>query len=439
LPQSRLVRIYIPAPVLALACILGGLPVSAQDKAVPTVEGYITVVRSFNDFDVNGTRVSTSPATHYGIIGGKSLSEDGGLHGALTVGAYVQIIGDVAGNSVEAREVLFAGDWNKKAEGFGVIDRVISSGSEPVFQADGYRIRIASATVTKFAGGLKGLAEVGPNTWVKYEGKRDKAGLLVATKITFVPARRGKVKPPPHPAALPGEESLIDADGNFLPLRTKVRMGDAGGECGWHRLPADPALQARVWRVGTSVVPAYQKQLGDDSPSKIHFRFYAVDEANIRSELGCNPGLVLVPKQVVERLRNDDQLAAVMADGVAYNLQSQFRRLTAEDWEILGAEVAGEVALANVPGGSFLGGEVGAGIASHVIEMEMQEQRGRIALTLMADAGYDPKQAPEAWRLLAPKKMPSDPRFLKYPSRAGYQLSFLRLEGEPPQPGQAAP
>jgi hypothetical protein len=90
-------------------------------------------------------------------------------------------------------------------------------------------------------------------------------------------------------------------------------MSDAGGICGWHRFPANIALQARVSRVGLSLVPAYQKQLADDSPSKIYFRFYAVDEASIRSDLSCNAGLILVPKQVVERLQNDDQLAALLA------------------------------------------------------------------------------------------------------------------------------
>jgi hypothetical protein len=63
----------------------------------------------------------------------------------------------------------------------------------------------------------------------------------------------------------------------------------------------------------------------------------------------------------------------------------------------------------------------------------MQEQAGRIALTLMADAGYDPQQAPEAWRLLASKKSPKDLSALQYPSRAEYQLGILRLDGEPAQ------
>jgi hypothetical protein len=58
----------------------------------------------------------------------------------------------------------------------------------------------------------------------------------------------------------------------------------------------------------------------------------------------------------------------------------------------------------------------------------MEEQRGRVALSLMEDAGYDPWQAPEAWRLLEPKKLPADLNSLKYPNRSGYQLGILNLQ-----------
>ena len=153
------------------------------------MEGYITAVRGFHDFDVNGTRVSTSAATRYGTIGGKALPEDGGLRGGRTTGTDVADHWRSTDISVNASEVLIHGDWNKKVEGFGVIDWVISTGPEPVFRADGYRIRITSATETKFAGGLNSLADVGTNTWVKYQGRRDKAGMLVATKAAFVSAK----------------------------------------------------------------------------------------------------------------------------------------------------------------------------------------------------------------------------------------------------------
>jgi hypothetical protein len=180
------------------------------------------------------------------------------------------------------------------------------------------------------------------------------------------------------------------------------------------------------------VIPEYQKQLPDDSPSKIHFRIYVVDEPSFREDLECVEGLILVPRQVVERLANEDQLAAIMANGVAYSIEMQSARLYTESLELWGVEAANYAAMSLVPGVS-LGGLVGGGIADREIVRHMREQAGRIALTLMTDAGYDPWQAPEAWRLLAPKKLPQDTSALKYPSRAGYQLGILKLEAEPPK------
>jgi hypothetical protein len=61
-----------------------------------------------------------------------------------------------------------------------------------------------------------------------------------------------------------------------------------------------------------------------------------------------------------------------------------------------------------------------------------------MALGFMADAGYDPWQAPEAWRLLAPKKLPANTSHLKYPSQAGYQLAILNLIYKKSAPTNAA-
>jgi hypothetical protein len=262
---------------------------------------------------VDGTPVTTTPATTYQLISSRGVQPADAQKDGLRLGVYVEVLGTIAGDKVSADSVLLLEDQDRKMEGFGVIEKVIATDPDLILQSDGYRIRIFTNTVTKFSGNLKTLADVGTNTWVKYEGKRDKAGVLVATQAAFVPARLRHVRPAPKPVVIPGQDGLIDANGNFLPLRPKVRMSDAGGICGWHRFPANIALQARVSRVGLSLVPAYQKQLADDSPSKIYFRFYAVDEASIRSDLSCNAGLILVPKQVVERLQNDDQLAALLA------------------------------------------------------------------------------------------------------------------------------
>jgi hypothetical protein len=417
----------------------------AQTPSDIVAEGYITAVNPPKGFDLNGERVVTSSNTGFGLIGSNTTQSDSSLRTAVQVGAYVQVVGtrDRRSKSIVAVSVLVRDDWNHVLSGMGVIDKVVTAGPEPIFQADGYQIRITSATHTAFASGLKTLADVGTNAWLRYEGKRNQEGMLVASKAEFVPAK------PAKPKAVKG---LEEYDMQFQPPRSSLKGGAApqsgappedvsdrksiltqdgkvklGGFGGWHKIPADQALQDRVRHVGVRVIPAYQRELPGNHPSKINFRFYAADAQNIRSEVCSFDGLILIPTQLVERLKNDDQLAAVLADGVAYNLQRQAAREVADNRVLLGAEIAGDVAGVFIPGANLVG-LVGSASAANKINTEMQEQRGRVALSLMADAGYDPRQAPEAWRLLAPKHLPTDPSALKYPARSGYQLGILNLQ-----------
>ena len=182
------------------------------------------------------------------------------------------------------------------------------------------------------------------NIWLRYQGKRDKDGVLVATKADFVPSKAADFKKlkgvetvewdfqPPRPSLKSGIDSATNAglpydvedQKTVLTQDGSVKLGLSRHK---HKIPADQALQARMRRVGMRVVPDYQKRLSANDPSKIHFRFFAVDEDKLRSEICSYEGLILVPTQVAERLKTDDELAAVLADGVAYNLQRQAARL----------------------------------------------------------------------------------------------------------------
>jgi hypothetical protein len=337
-----------------------------------------------------------------------------------------------------ANAVYFRDDWDKKLSGVAVIEKVIVAGAEPEIQADGYRIHVTASTETVYSGDLKTMADVGTNIWLRYEGKRDKAGALVATRVEFLPAKPAKIKgvagleevrwqvKPANANSSSANAGIPDSslnEGAPLAQDEKIKMGPFNR---WHTVPANQPLQERVQRVGNRVVPEYQKNLPENHPSKMHIRFYAVDEATIRSEICSFDGLVLVPSQMVERLKNDDQLAAVLADGVAFNLQRQAAREIADNRLLLGTEVAADVAGFFIPGVSLI--SLAGGDAASRINIEMQEERGRIALALLADAGYDPWQAPEAWRLVEPKHLPADLNSLKYPSRSGYQLGILNLQ-----------
>jgi hypothetical protein len=212
-------------------------------------------------------------------------------------------------------------------------------------------------------------------------------------------------------------------DGTALQQDEELKIGLGR----WHTLPADQPLQQRVHRIGMALVPAYQRAMADDDPSKIHFRFFAVDNSKLQGAVCLLDGAVLVSKQTVDRLKSDGELAAVIADGVACNLQRQAARTVVAMRTELGVDIGIDIASAFVPGPG-LGAMLGPGVVKSDDATVMQEERLRIALALMNDAGYDPWLAPEAWRLAVPRKLPADLASLTYPDISCYQIGILKLQ-----------
>jgi hypothetical protein len=391
-------------------------------------------------FEVNGRRFYIASDTSFGPMGSDSSSTASPLRGALRIGTYVQVAGRELDpfKPIKATTVLIHDDRDQKLSGIGVITRVLSPAPDAVFEADGYLIRISPSTRVAFLGDLSSLAEVSENTWLQFSGKLGNDGMLEAAKAQFIPAKPTKfkavkgleiaaVKSRPAGAkddtmtsAATGTPAITD-DGAALQQDEELKIGLGH----WHTLPADQPLQQRVHRIGMALVPAYQRAMADDDPSKIHFRFFVVDNNKWQGAVCLLDGAVLVSKQTVDRLKSDNQLAAVIADGVACNLQRLAARTVVAMRKELGVDIAVDVALAFVPGIGFA--VFNSGIAGKE-EATMQEERLRIALALMNDAGFDPWLAPEAWRLVVPKKLPADIASLTYPDASCYQLGILNLQ-----------
>lgn len=425
--------------LLVVTADRSSLTQAAQDPNEPAVSGYVTAVKAPNEFSVQRARVVTSSATQFVFLGGPT-AQSGQAPREITVGMYVAVFGtkDYVANYVTADVVKVRNEAGEAVSGFGVIDRVLTAGAQPRFRADGYVLNVNAETEVNFTGDITALSQVNTNIWVRYKGRWNDSGEIVLSRADFL---RRKIKPPkrdPHvslaQATVFPPRSVIDFDGS---LRTGGGAPqDQGGACGWYPVSLNAALQERVRRIGFSVIPQYQRELPDNDPAKIPFRFYAVEEKDIHSYLGCgNEGLVLVSADAVARLQNDDQLAALLADRVALNLQSLQGRLLDE------AGLAGAASAAMSVGGPI---STGANLAARTVllrdvERKLLEQRGRMLLGYMADAGYDPWQAPEAWRLLAPSRLPKDLSKLKYPAQSEYELGILQLEYKRPSRAASAP
>jgi len=420
--------------VAAVATVLIYLPSAILHAESPAVRGYVTAVHPPDGFDVNGEHVTTAPDTQFGPISSKNPASNGPTRDAVQIGAWVEIFGerDRQAKTVAAKTVLIRDDWDNALSGLGAIDHIISTAPELIFAADGYRIRVTSATEVKLPKDMKSAADLHAGLWVLYEGKMGPDGMLVASKARFVSTDHGKPKSEKAPSAsnapAAAPQSALNAS-----FQTEVQTVITGSEVqigdDTYQISKDQALQSRVRQIGLNLVPTWILQLPAGSPAKIQFSFIAINNG-VREALTFpdSKGLILVPAQLAMRFKNDDQLAAVLADGIANSLQQQaptviqfnFDRTTME-------EAAGLVAVGLIPYAGHAVESVGGQVMMNKYEKVMNEQRWRVALQLMADAGYHPWQAPEAWRLAAPGKLPADISTLKYPDRSGYQFAILNL------------
>jgi len=387
---------------LLLYGLLAGLPAVSNGQNSYILTGYVTRAASGSDFDVNGVRVLCTEKTR-----GAYESAHGAIETAVGCPGEAPYIGealDVAYsaqykgiNPIDAISIEKTPTRQGEISGSAVIDKVSDSDaqvSSRLIRADGYRIRITSATKAAWDPPLQSMADVRTGDWIKYKGKQDRPGVLTAVSVRIGPNAIGsgeeklREKAEYDPAAV-----APDAKQNYL--KNALTLGYDPKE---FRPFKDAEMQARIEKIGASLVPGYQRALPDSDPARINFRFQLIDTKRFRDALALPSGIILIPHQVVERMQNDSQLAALLADGIARVLERQQYRTEGKTKAAYAAMLAG----AFVPYGWTYMGTAGEA-ASEIQEMAM-EQSGRVSLALLYDTGYDVDEAPLAWWLLASGK-----------------------------------
>jgi hypothetical protein len=423
-------------------CLLAVCSAVFQGQDDPVLTGYVTRAASGSDFDVNGIRILCSGVNRGAIVTASGIRQSAaGCQGSapyigerLAVYSAQSSIQFEGGpntervDSINATRIEYQPMRHYEISSSAVIDVIPGQplGSAPaadfLVRADGYRIRITGKTKIEWKPPLRSLADVKAGDWIKYKGKLDAAGVLVAASVEIGPntisngedklRKKGEYDPS---AVTPGTKQ------NFLEAGFKGGCGGSYIEgCDPKKFPPfdNAEMQARIEKIGDSLIPAYQRALPADDPARIDFRFQLIDTKLLRSTFTLSSGIILVPHQVVERLQNDSQLAAVLADGIARALEKQQYRTEGK----IRAADASTFAAAFVPYaglGAFTGFEVASDI-----EEKVMEQRDRVSLVLLHDAGYDIDQAPIAWWLLDPGK-PAPLAKIDIPDRAVYLYRIL--------------
>ena len=429
-------------PLLALPFL--ALPPAAHGQSggdLPSLSGYVTETHSSTEVTVDGRNVRIAPGATLYAYEGKTrdtLSQPTSFY----LGEYLKVYGKTDQTHIlRATRVDRIDAPLDSISGKAIIDLspAVSNlrTNERVLRADGYLLHISPGTELILDKPLQALADLGTNQWIEFHGNLRSDGSVSVVSAKVGQNLISKAESDLHekkefePAKVTEADKQTRANKVFLGVNLK-------------KIPAyeNAEMQARVDRIAASLIPKYQRDLLQTDPTKLKFRFQLVDLPKTNFAFSFANGINLVPYQLVERLGNDSQLAAILADNIAEILEKQafrsapaFKMVTATSWVVTGAEIF-------VPGiglatGIGLGTDlVGGGIAGHLIELQNQ-QSGRVSLCLLHDAGYDLSEAPIAWWLLAGKE--NKPlTSIKLPHRALYLYEMLgrayRPEVMPPAP-----
>lgn len=425
--------------LLAMLGLAGLPPAKAQDfpaGETPILDGSVTAIASDANFSVDGNPVVAGPQTavwkHYVESGQNVMKVDPRGLETLAVGDEVKVFGrnEKHTHLVSASQILVSRKY-QRVTGYAVVQQVIATSPRPVLEADGYYIVIPHRVVVNDSPPFTGT--IPPvNAWIHYSGKFDHAGFVVVHRIVvskFALSKRlrkglikseGKLTPPVYGNGTGGYGNAGDITAPYIFGRRNTA-----------RIPADWELQQRVQEIGERLIPDCQKRLAASDPQKIDFRFYVVDDKsyfqNIGGAIGSPDGIVIIPEQTIARLRNDDQIAAILSRGVAEALE----------WQVP-ASVVGSNGPALIQAAQMAGPYAGL-VLSSIGLYEMLHgkypvrydplQTERVALSLMHDAGYDLRQAPLAWQIVA-YRYAKHPLALRPPLQSVFLSNLVRLEDE---------
>jgi hypothetical protein len=408
--------------LILVILLMSSLGFARAQETPPDLDGYVTSVTAKTDFAVDGIHIICGAKTRYRIgndVGSTSIP----WTNAPYIGQPLKLFGkkDQKAHTLIAKEIVLQHESFAAKAGSGMIDRVLSADTahhnQMVVRADGYPILIDSKTNISFTPPLTSLADITTNVWIEFKGERHPEGLIVAAQAVFtknaVGGGEGKLR---------GKNEYDPATVDAKDKQGAVSKAVLGTKA--KRIPPyhDPVMQARIDRIGASLVPDYQRALPATDHTKINFRFQLIDEPwSVTYDLPS--GIVLVPIHLVDRLQNDAQVAAILADSIASGLE---KRDYHDQPALYATEAAG---WATVAGGFFVPGLGVAGyggnsIALGTMERHNQAQSGRVSLGLLQDAKYDIYQAPLAWWILASKK-PKDLSETGMPERARYLYEIL--------------
>lgn len=409
--------------VLALtsACLFFSGLLFAKDI---TIRGFVTDVKSPGVFEIDDYKVTRDRSVEL-----NANPENGEQSGPafkledIRIGTELEVKGeyDESSGELKAKSIKVLFEDMRKLKRTALLEELPSltkknAGWEGYIRADGQRISVSPQTSLTIklnkserkssrekrrndkdnddedseSAPLTSLDALNLDTFVRYEGKQEPDGTIQAQKIEF---RHAELEPGEAKLWKRMEPKVKEPDySSFAPGQLKVH---------WikYRIVPDREAQDYVTQLGESLIPAHQKDLPDNDPLKIPFRFYLVRDKSFDAAAYPN-GVVVVHSGVFDLLQNEAQLAFVLAHEISHAVEKhQWQALHYHRTELAALQVGG----AFIPFGSIVTNLTADGIQNQFAR-SLENQADRVGLEWMLAAGYDIREAPASWKAVSLKK-----------------------------------
>jgi hypothetical protein len=396
------------------------------------IRGYVTAITSPTEFEIEDYRITRDAGF---VLDVQNASDEVRFQlNDLRVGMELEIKGqfDESTGELRARSITVDMEQFKKVRHTAVLSQ-LPEGIERTDQgwtglcfADGQRIRIGPGTQVVFGltkrerdivklreqakkkaaksasaneedidfEPLGSLEQVKLGMVMTYEGTRNREdGVIEAERIEFV-----------HNDLEKGEKQLWDS------LKVQSKPFDAAqlrpGELRINRIGKfktlpDSGVHEYVAELGERLIPAYQRELAADDPDKIPFRFFVVMDKNPNAFATPN-GIIVIHSGLFGLLENEAQLAFILGHEIAHSMQKHtWRQREYHKKKLMALQIGGAVAAAF---GQYAIRDMATLVEAAVrngYSRNLENQADRLGLEYVVNAGYDPRQAPAVWKVIA--------------------------------------
>jgi predicted Zn-dependent protease len=174
-------------------------------------------------------------------------------------------------------------------------------------------------------------------------------------------------------------------------------------QVGKFKLVPNAEVQTYVPQLGMSLIPKFQRDMPLGDPQKIHFQFFVVDQ-KVPNAAALANGTVIVNSGIITMLENEAQLAAVLSHEISHATEEHTYRQSQYHKKLRVA-----IAIGGAVGAAY-GGRAVADLANlteaairNGYQRSLENQADRVGMEYMVNAGYDPREAPRVWKVMAMK------------------------------------